>query len=176
VSPAGTRDAERARTYDAEEAAFGGTRAAEPVAWAELEAYAGALAAVLARAGLDPGPFVLRRGRAGSGRSSALVRPGGPAEVRVAPDDAAPATVTHELAHLLAPGEGHGAAFRAAHVAVAGVGLGRRGATVLAEEYRRAGLALGRVPGVGGSPRTDLPGWGLLVALDPTVRTAGPVS
>jgi len=53
--------------------------------------------------------------------------------------------LSHELAHIAAsPAAGHGPRFRAAHLDVARVLLGRHGAGRLAQAYERAGLLVDR--------------------------------
>jgi len=168
------RDAERTRVYAAEEAAFAGTLAEEPLSWAELEQLAADLLGALRRTGVDPGPVRLRRARRDAAHSSARAGEDRAGEIRFAPGHEAPATLTHELAHLVAgPAAGHGPRFRAAHLAVAGLGLGARGAEILAGEYARARLPVAtRHPWPAVVP---LPGWGLLGARHSGAIALGPV-
>lgn len=82
--------------------------------------------------------------RADAGSSSARQRGSAPPVVRLAAPQMTPATVLHELAHVLAGlGDGHGALFRRAHVDLVGYAFGDEPATWLTDAYRAMGLQPG---------------------------------
>ena len=136
------RDIDRQRVYDAEDAAFLDTSYAERLGQRGCHWLLERLVATpwwTAAVGAAP---ALRAGRIDSTRSTTVLSEGG-AVLRIGPGMDQAAVLSHELAHLLAtPAAGHGAAFRAAQVAVATVLLGSHGADRLADRYARAGLAL----------------------------------
>ena len=136
------RDVDRRRVYDAEDAAFLDTTYADRIGERGCRWLVDRLVATpWWQAAGAPVPQV-RAARIDSARSTTVVRSGG-AELRIGPGMDLAHVLSHELAHLLAtPGAGHGPLYRAAHVDVATVLLGRHGANRLAERYARAGLAL----------------------------------
>jgi len=140
VGPARARDADRARVYAAEQAAFEGTLAEEPLSGAELSALVDAvIASAPWRAAGLPRPE-LRPARRDAARSSATCD-AGRWVVRVAAGQATATTVAHELAHVAAGAEhGHGAAFRRAYLDVVGLVLGEPGRRLLAGELTAHGL------------------------------------
>jgi hypothetical protein len=134
------RDRDRQRVYDAEDAAFVDTTYAERLGasgcrWLLERMVATPWWASCAR----PAP-VLRAARADSTRSTTVVG-AGRAEVRIGPGMDQAHVLSHEAAHLLAGSDAtHGPVFRAAHLDVAAVVLGRHGADRLSERYTRFGL------------------------------------
>jgi len=140
---AGLRDGDRQRVYDAEDAAFLETSYAERLGERGCRWLLDHLVALPWWSTATPGPPpVLRAARSDSGRSTTVVA-GDRVEVRIGPGMDQAHVLSHELAHLVAPGgAGHGAAFRAAHLDVATLLLGAHGAGRLAEFYGRAGLAV----------------------------------
>lgn len=137
-----TRDADRQRVYDAEDAAFVDTSYAERLGERGCRWLLERVVAVpwwTAAAGAAP---VLRAARIDSTRSTTVLTSGG-AELRIGPGMDQAQVLSHELAHLLAtPDAGHGPLFRAAHADVATVLLGSHGAERLAVHYDRAALAV----------------------------------
>lgn len=136
------RDVDRQRVYDAEDAAFLDTSYADPLGERGCRWLVDRLVATAwwSTSGL-PVP-VVRAARADSTRSTTVVTGDG-AELRIGPGMDHAHVLSHELAHLLAtPAAGHGPPYRAAHVDVATVVLGRHGTDRLAERYHRAGLAV----------------------------------
>ena len=90
------------------------------------------------------GPVDVRRARSDAGSSSARQRGSGRPVVRLAEPQMTPATLVHELAHVLAGvPAGHGATFRRAHVDLAGVVFGPTEAMWLRAAYDDVGLPLG---------------------------------
>lgn len=138
-----SRDGDRQRVYDAEDAAFLETSYAERLGergcrW--LLDHLVTLPWWAAAAGPAP---VLRAARADSARSTTVVADGR-TEVRIGPGMDQAHVLSHELAHLLAPaGAGHGNLFRAAHLDVATVVLGTHGAARLTDFYGRGFLTVG---------------------------------
>jgi hypothetical protein len=134
------RDAERQRVYDAEDAAFVDTSYADPLGERGSRWLVERLVATpwwVAAAGAVP---VLRAARIDSARSTTVVDQDR-VELRIAAGMDQAHVLSHELAHLLAgPRAGHDPRFRAAHVDVATVLLGRHGADRLATSYGRWGL------------------------------------
>lgn len=135
-------DTDRAQVYAAEVAAFEGTTAEEIVPFHQVVALSG-------RVMSDPWWPVawveVRRARADAMSSS--TRAGCDVVVRIADPQMTPATLVHELAHVLAgAGSGHGPLFRRAHVDVATVALGAGVAGWLTAAYAGAGLPLAERP------------------------------
>lgn len=131
-------DDDRAQVYAAELAAFDGTDLEAQVAFDEVVALA-------ERVMLDPWwpvePVPVLPARADARSSS--TRAGRDVVIRLARPQQTPATVVHELAHVLAGIDaGHGPLFRRAHVDVALVAFGCEPAGWLATAYLAAGLAL----------------------------------
>jgi len=137
-----TRDSERQRVYDAEDAAFVETSYAERQGERGCRWLVGHVVATpwwAAAVGVQP---VLKAARADSARSTTVLA-AGRAEVRVGPGMDQAHVLSHELAHLVAsPSAGHGPRFRAAHLDVATILLGAHGAVRLADSYARAGLVV----------------------------------
>jgi hypothetical protein len=135
-------DLGREAVYAAEIAAFEGTAYESLVAFDELTAMAGRVAA----SGWWPhGPVQVVRARRDAGSSSTRQRGSGPPVIRLAAPQMTIATVLHELAHVLAGLDaGHGPVFRRAHVDLVGYGLGDREAGWLLDAYESVGLAPGR--------------------------------
>ena len=134
-----TVDHGRAEVYAAELAAYEGT---------ELEAVVGfdELVALADRMVTEPwwprGRVTIRRARSDA-RSSAT-RHTSRAVIHLAAPQMTPATVIHELAHVLAGVEaGHGELFRRAHVDLASVAFGTGRGRWLADAYANARLSLG---------------------------------
>jgi len=137
-----SRDGDRQRVYDAEDAAFLDTSYADRLGERGCRWLLERLVATPWWAAAGGGTPVLRAARADSTRSTAVTS-AGRAELRIGPGMDHVSVLSHEAAHLLAtPGAGHGPVFRAAHLDVAAVVLGRHGAGRLAERYARAGLAV----------------------------------
>ena len=140
-------DAGRTAVYAAEDAAFGGTDAEDERSPEEL-----ALAARALTSGewwCSAGAPCVRVGAARAGACSSSARstgaPAGDVEVRVAHGQRTLATLGHELAHALAGvGCGHDATFRAAHVDVTALLLGRIPAARLGAAYEDLGVPAGR--------------------------------
>lgn len=90
------------------------------------------------------GPIEIVRARSDAGSSSARQRGSGTPVIRLAAPQMTPATVVHELAHVLAGiADGHGAVFRRAHIDLVGFAFGDEPATWLVDAYRGMGLAPG---------------------------------
>lgn len=139
----GSRDGDRQRVYDAEDAAFLETSYAERLGERGCRWVLDHLVVLPWWSTAAPGPPpVLRAARSDSARSTMVVA-GDRVEVRIGPGMDQAHVLSHELAHLVAPaGAGHGAAFRAAHLDVATLLLGAHGSARLADFYGRAGLAV----------------------------------
>ena len=131
----------RAAVYAAEIAAFEGTSYESLAPFPDLLA----LGRLVTSAPWWPhGETEIVPARADAASSSARQRGSGPPVVRLAAPQMTPATVLHELAHVLAGvPEGHGAVFRRAHVDVVGYALGEVPATWLVDAYRAMGLEPG---------------------------------
>ncbi len=139
----GSRDADRQRVYDAEDAAFLETTYAERLGEGGCRWLVERLVATPWWGAAGAPVPVLRSARSDSTRSTTVLS-GDRAELRIGPGMDQAHVLSHELAHLLAtPDAGHGALYRAAHVDVATALLGRSGASRLTERYARAGLAVG---------------------------------
>lgn len=135
------RDGDRQRVYEAEDAAFLETSYAERLGERGCRWLLDRLVATPWWASTGRPAPLLRAARVDSTRSTTVLADGR-AELRIGPGMDQAHVLSHELAHLLATvPAGHGSGFRAAHVDVAAVLLGRHGATRLADRYTRAGLA-----------------------------------
>ena len=134
------RDTDRQRVYDAEDAAFSDTSYAERLGERGCRWLLDRVAATAWwAAAVGPAP-ALRPARIDATRST-TVHDGGRTELRIAPGMDQAHVLSHELAHLVAGTDaGHGPRFRAAHVDVATLLLGRHGADRLGDRYRRGGL------------------------------------
>lgn len=157
---AGGADDGRAAVYAAEIAAFEGTSYESITAFESLVAI---VAGVVRAAWWPRGRVDVRPARADAGSSSARQRGGDIPVIRLAAPQLTPATVVHELAHVLAGvGAGHGPTFRRAHVDLAGHLFGDAEAGWLLDAY----AAMGLEPGVRAWPQPPLrPGRGGAVAL-----------
>ena len=132
-------DRGRAEVYAAELAAYEGTDLEAVVAFDELVALADR---VMSEAWWPSGRVPVRRARSDA-RSSAT-RHTSRAVIHLAAPQMTPATLIHELAHVLAGvGAGHGELFRRAHVDLASFAFGSERGRWLAEAYAGAGLSLG---------------------------------
>lgn len=136
-----TADTGRAAVYAAEVAAFEGTSYESIVGLGELVG----LAATITGATWWPhGLIEVVPARADAGSSSTLQRGSGRPVVRLARPQMTPATVLHELAHVLAGvASGHDASFRRAHVDLVGFAFGDVEATWLLDAYAAMGLTPG---------------------------------
>lgn len=136
-----TADVGRVSLYAAEIAAFEGTSYETVVDFAELLA----LADLVTSAQWWPhGPVEVRLARSDAQSSSTSRRPGSPLVVRLAAPQMTPATLVHELAHVLAGlSAGHDARFRRAYVDLVGYTFGDEPATWLLDAYVDMGLAPG---------------------------------
>lgn len=131
----------RAAVYAAEVAAFEGTAYESVTPFPQL-VQLGQL--VTAAAWWPHGAIEIVPARADARSSSARQRGSAPPVVRLAAPQMTPATVLHELAHVLAGvPAGHGALFRRAHVDIVGFALGEQPATWLIDAYRAMGLEPG---------------------------------
>lgn len=132
-------DTGRAAVYAAEIAAFEGTSFESLAPFTELIE----LARVITGAPWWPhGAIELVPARADAGSSSARQQHGGRPVVRLAAPQMTPATVLHELAHVLAGiDDGHGGLFRRAHVDLVGFAFGDVEANWLLDAYAAMGLA-----------------------------------
>ena len=134
-------DAGREAVYAAEIAAFEGTSYETITRLDELVALA---ADVTAGAWWPHGEIAVVAARRDARSSSTRQRPGDRPVVRLAAPQMTPATVVHELAHVLAGiAAGHGPDFRRAHVDLAGVAFGDEPSGWLSEAYRSMQLPLG---------------------------------
>ncbi len=136
-----TVDDGRAAVYAAEIAAFEGTSYEVLTPFGELVE----LARTITTASWWPrGDIAVVRARADANSSSARQHGGDRPTVRLAAPQMTPATVVHELAHVLAGvGSGHGPAFRRAHVDLAGYAFGETEAVWLLDAYAAMQLAPG---------------------------------
>jgi hypothetical protein len=136
-----TADDGRAAVYAAEIAAFEGTSYETLAPFSELVA----LAHTITGAAWWPrGEIPVVRARSDAGTSSARQRGVDRPSIRLAAPQMTPATLIHELAHVLAGvGSGHGAAFRRAHVDLAGFAFGATAAAWLLDAYAAMRLAPG---------------------------------
>jgi hypothetical protein len=136
-----TADDGRAAVYAAEIAAFEGTSYETLAPFEELLA----LARTITTAAWWPrGDVAVLRARADASSSSARQNGSQRPTVRLATPQMTPATVVHELAHVLSGvGSGHGPAFRRAHVDLAGYAFGDAEAVWLLDAYSAMQLAPG---------------------------------
>jgi hypothetical protein len=133
----------RTAVYAAEEVAFGGTDATDDHDIAELAAAAAVLTAGewWRSAGGPHVRVVAARRSAGSSTARAEPVPGAAVDVHVAAGQRTVATLAHELAHALAGvARGHDALFRAAHVDLTALLVGRAAALALTAAYRELGV------------------------------------
>jgi hypothetical protein len=134
----------RAAVYAAEIAAFEGTSYEALTPFDELVAIA---RLVTSAAWWPRGEIAVLRARADANSSSARQQGGDRPVVRLAAPQMTPATVVHELAHVLAGvGSGHGPAFRRAHVDLAGYAFGATEAGWLLDAYAAMRLTPGPRP------------------------------
>jgi hypothetical protein len=132
-------DRGRAEVYAAELASYEGTELEVVVGFDELAALANR---VMSEQWWPRGRVPVRRARSDA-RSSATRHTSG-AVIHLAAPQMTPATLIHELAHVLAGvGAGHGELFRRAHVDLASFAFGGARGKWLAEAYAGAGLSLG---------------------------------
>lgn len=136
-----SRDRGRTALYAAELAAFDGTSY-------EVVVPIGALRALAARVVAAPwwphGDVPVVAARSDAGSSSTRQRGGERPVIRLARPQMTPATLVHELAHVLAGlGDGHGPVFRRAYLDLAAFLWGERQAAWLDDAYRSMGLAPG---------------------------------
>ena len=130
----------RAEVYAAELAAYEGTDLESVVRFDELVA----LADGVYSAAWWPGGYVPVKRARSDARSSATRHASHTVVIRLASPQMTPATLVHELAHVLAGvGAGHGELFRRAHVDLASFAFGSDRGRWLAEAYAGAGLSLG---------------------------------
>ena len=136
-----TSDDGRAAVYAAEIAAFEGTSYETITEFDELVDLAG----LITSASWWPrGAVPVVRARADAGSSSASQRGVDRPTVRLAAPQMTPATLVHELAHVLAGvGSGHGPTFRRAHVDLTGYAFGETEAVWLLDAYAAMQLAPG---------------------------------
>jgi hypothetical protein len=132
-------DRGRTEVYAAELAAFDGTDIEAAVAFEELVALA---RHVMSEPWWPCGRVQVRRARSDA-RSSATRHTARPV-IHLAAPQMTPATLIHELAHVLAGVDsGHGELFRRAHLDLASVAFGPERGGWLESSYAGAGLALG---------------------------------
>lgn len=131
----------REAVYAAEIVAFEGTSYESVVPFAELLD----LGRLVTSAPWWPhGEIEIVPARSDAASSSARQRGSAPPVVRLAAPQMTPATVLHELAHVLAGvGGGHGPLFRRAHIDLVGYAFGDQPATWLVDAYRGMGLQPG---------------------------------
>jgi hypothetical protein len=135
------RDTDRQKTYDAETAAFGHTVFETPVGLYALRKLTTAVCRTTWWRERHPrvGDPTLRQTRPDATRSTASASRW---EIRFCHQGDTVATLTHELAHLCSPDDGHGAAFRRDHVDLVALTCGPDAAERLQAAYRSAGLGL----------------------------------
>ncbi|HUF97188.1 MAG TPA: hypothetical protein VMM60_03590 [Ilumatobacter sp.] len=128
----------RADVYAAEVAAFEGTTFEEITPLDELVQ----LASQLCAAGWWPhGHIAVVGARSDASSSSTRQHGGGPPVVRLAAPQMTPATLVHELAHVLAGvSAGHGPLFRQAYVDLASAAFGAEPSSWLAAQFDSFGL------------------------------------
>ena len=132
-------DRGRAEVYAAEVAAFEGTELEAVVPFGVLVELAGR---VVAQEWWPRGDVFVRRAR--SDARDSTTRQASRVAIHLAAPQMTPATLIHELAHVLAGVEsGHDELFRVAHVDLATSVLGADCAGWLTVAYRDAGLAVG---------------------------------
>lgn len=134
-------DVGREAVYAAEIAAFEGTSYESVVPFAELLA----LAELVTAATWWPcGATTVVQARRDASSSSTRQRGSAVPVVRLAAPQMTPATLLHELAHVLAGlGAGHGERFRRAHVDLVGYAFGEHEAGWLLDAYAAVGLEPG---------------------------------
>lgn len=131
----------RAAVYAAEITAFEGTSYESVAPFEEL---LGLGRLVTSAAWWPHGAIRIVPARSDAASSSTRRRGSEPLVVRLAAPQMTPATVLHELAHVLAGLDaGHGELFRRAHVDLVGYALGDEPATWLVEAYLGMGLRPG---------------------------------
>jgi hypothetical protein len=136
-----TPDHGREAVYASEIAAFEGTAYEEVVA---LDQLLQLVDDIVAGEWWPHGRVDVRAARSDARSSSTRQRGGGRPVVRLAGPQMTPATVLHEMAHVLAGlAAGHGPTFRRAHVDLVDSALGERAARWLLDAYARMGLAPG---------------------------------
>jgi hypothetical protein len=134
-------DAGREAVYAAELAAFDGTSYEALAPITELVELAGS---VTGAAWWPHGPIDVVAARSDAGSSSTRQRGAARPAVRLAAGQMTPATVVHELAHVLAGlGAGHGPRFRRAYVDLVTFCWGSDAAGWLRAEFEAAHLPLG---------------------------------
>ena len=134
-------DTGRAAVYAAEIAAFEGTSYESVVPFEELVPLA---RSITTSSWWPHGHIEVVPARAGAASSSARQRGSEGPVVRLAAPQMTPATVVHELAHVLAGvASGHSGPFRRAHVDLAGFAFGEEEANWLLDAYAAMGLAPG---------------------------------
>lgn len=143
-------DRSRAAVYAAELAAFDGTAHESLVPFDELVELA---TTVTAASWWPRGPVEVLPARSDAESSTTRQRGSGRPVIRIAAPQSTPATIVHELAHVLAGlGDGHGPGFRRAHVDLAGLVFGQIEAGWLLDAY----AAMGLVPGARAWPAPPL--------------------
>lgn len=134
-------DIGREAVYAAEIAAFEGTSYESLVAFDELAALT---VSISSAAWWPHGEVTIVRARRDARSSSTRQRGSAAPIVRLAAPQMTPATLVHELAHVLAGlPAGHGDRFRRAHVDLVGVAFGITEATWLLDAYDAVGLPPG---------------------------------
>ena len=131
----------RSEVYAAERQAFMGTRLEELCSFEELQR----IFAQVLGAPWWPHPDVrLRRSRSDASSSVARFRAGQAPSISLAKEQMTPATLLHELAHVLAGiSAGHGPVFRQAQIDLTGYWAGAREADWLRDAYAGFGLSVG---------------------------------
>ena len=136
-----TADVGREAVYAAEIAAFEGTSYESRSPFDDLVEIADRVSSAM---WWPHDPITVVAARADARSSSTRQRSGDAPVIRLAAPQTTPATVVHEIAHVLAGvGEGHGEVFRRAHVDVVAFAFGGDEADWLAAAYVACGLALG---------------------------------
>ena len=131
-------DVGREAVYAAEIAAFDGTSYESVTDFGELVALA---ESVTTAPWWPQGPVPVVRARVDARSSSTRQRGDARPVIRLATAQMTPATVVHELAHVLAGvAAGHDGSFRRAHVDLAAIAFGESEATWLREAYEAVGL------------------------------------
>jgi hypothetical protein len=134
-------DLGREAVYAAEIAAFEGTSYESLVTFDELAALA---VSISSAAWWPHGQVSVVPARRDARTSSTRQRGEAAPVVRLAAPQMTPATLIHELAHVLAGlAAGHGEVFRRAHVDLAGVAFGATEASWLLDAYDAVGLPAG---------------------------------
>lgn len=137
-------DRERRRTYAAEDRAFTGTLAEEPLTFAEVVEVVQAVTASAWWQTTGGGAVRVERGRPGMVHSRHLV---GTDRIVITEVQQTPATVAHELAHRWSA-DVHGPRFRGALVALVMLICGAEAAGALAAEFAADGLTVADAPAV----------------------------